>query len=243
MLLAELIERPPKDTILRYQRFNHLNNWALIRYNFIKKTEKVLKKKQGLELLFYQITTDVNDYIIQIISMAKESFGFSHSAESIFIIATELIQNAVKANFKRIYFKQTGINPDNDEEYTRGLKNFKKILCKNSAHLAHLAWLLSFDVVFRVQIKDKNLLCFDIINNVPLYDVERERIRLKRAIAAKYQTIGEFYEVAGDETEGAGLGMMVIRMVMKGISLNPEHFYIFEDNEKNTIARLTIPLF
>jgi hypothetical protein len=58
-----------------------------------------------------------------------------------------------------------------------------------------------------------------------------------------YNDIAEFYldqAMSGGETEGAGLGLALIIILLKGENVDPKYFRIMIDKER-TVARMEIP--
>ncbi|HMV45873.1 MAG TPA: histidine kinase, partial [Leptospiraceae bacterium] len=80
----------------------------------------------------------------------------------------------------------------------------------------------------------------EVTNNTPVIKAEELRMREKMKKAMSYNDIAEFYMDNMDNTEGAGLGIALIMILMKNESLDPNLFRIVT-KPTETIARIEIP--
>jgi hypothetical protein len=85
-----------------------------------------------------------------------------------------------------------------------------------------------------------NGLCIEVENNTAIAPAEELRLREKMKKSMSYNDIAEFYMDNMDNTEGAGLGIALIMIMMKSEGLDPALFRI-GTLEDRTIARVEIP--
>lgn len=81
----------------------------------------------------------------------------------------------------------------------------------------------------------------EVINNAPITEQEEKSLREKLEKGMRYNDIAQFYMDNEDNTEGAGLGLALILIMLKGEGIDPSYFRIII-REDVTIARLEIPL-
>ena len=58
----------------------------------------------------------------------------------------------------------------------------------------------------------------------------------------QYEDIGDFFANCGDETEGAGLGLVLIMTALKSYGIDPHAFTIYVNAKDQTVASLEVPL-
>lgn len=81
----------------------------------------------------------------------------------------------------------------------------------------------------------------EVINNAPITQQEEKSLREKLEKGMRYNDIAQFYLDNADNTEGAGIGLALILIMLKGEGIDPSYFRIII-REDITIARLEIPL-
>ena len=159
----------------------------------------------------------------------------------LFHVLMELVTNAVKANLKRAYFHKNGHSFDDKASYENGLQAFKATypeLDKNSFVEA----LDELDLVVTIDTDlDHDRLVIHVQNNTSLYPAEEQRIREKLSLAMEAKKLMDFYTYYGDDTEGHGLGLAMVVLLIKRLGYDPKHFRVFLKDGR-TVARLEFPL-
>jgi HD-like signal output (HDOD) protein len=169
-----------------------------------------------------------------------EKHDILYLKEMILTIMRELITNAVKANTKRLYFKLNNLDIKNQDEYRRGMEKFKEDVYSKEHDIFDK--LQEVNLIVRVLFESlPGILRITVTNNIPLLKVELKKIesRLKEAYA--YNDITEAFDKVLDDSEGAGLGLIMAMMLFKSAGLPADSFKI--KSEKGlTSAILTVPL-
>lgn len=158
------------------------------------------------------------------------------------MIIKELTVNATKANFKRIIFTEHKINRGDPADYERGMKIFREAISDRmsveygkKAKQARLNIHASFDF-------DRDRVIIEIRNNLGMTREEEARVRAKLREAMRCSDVAEFMMENIDETEGAGLGLVLSLMALKSSGVDPHMLTIKTDYETHTLARVEIPL-
>jgi hypothetical protein len=160
--------------------------------------------------------------------------------ETLYTGIKELAINATKANMKHIIFEELGLDINNPEEYEKGMGLYKERLTEEwVASYGHKCKELDISVKITF-FHDINGLRVVIKNNIPISDFDEKRIREKLGKVMQYDDLIQFYMENADETEGQGLGIGLIVMLLKGEQIDP-HLFRIGIVDKNTTARIEIP--
>jgi len=152
----------------------------------------------------------------------------------------ELILNAEKANAKRVYFEENGLDISKREDYEKGMKAFHGDLSENLAHfLQRLREReMSIDVAFH---STGGALAVYVRNDAVLAPLEQARIKERVVRARTFRSFSEALATSVDHTEGAGLGIMILLQFLKSIGLGEEAFSVATEKEK-TVSSIVVPI-
>jgi HD-like signal output (HDOD) protein len=183
---------------------------------------------------------DVEGAIIKAIHRFLEHYDLNYISNQVINIIKELINNAIKANLKRIYFKLKDLDIEKTEDYRNGMETFKNEAYEGASE-EYLEKLEKSNLVVRVSFKaTAEYLYINVINNVPILRMELSKINARIKKAYKYRDISEAFDEVLDESEGAGLGLIMAMMIFKNMGMPPEAFRIYRKDEI-TIAAIAIP--
>lgn len=160
--------------------------------------------------------------------------------DSIAYCLRELTVNGKKANTKRVYFEEKGLNLEDDNDYKTGMVNFKQETLDNIAY-----WLekqeaadLYVRVAFHIQGRD---LIIKVANNTLITRKEQIRIYDRIARSRAFRSMEEAMTTVLDDSEGAGLGIVILVLMLKKLGLDEESFDIDVEG-RETVARLVVPM-
>lgn len=172
-----------------------------------------------------------------------EEFGRSDMMDIVYPAAKELVLNATKSNYKRLLFEKLGLDPGHPEEYEQGMKEFKENL--NEAQMEQYGPdFKKFDLPVMVTFYyKKNGLNIKVKNNFPLLPIEEQRIREKFKKAKSFTNLIDFYTEHGDQTEGAGLGITMVGILLDQTGIDKHSFSLYSSQQyQETQAKLELPL-
>lgn len=200
---------------------------------------KAIASSVPLTLKTYKLPKNMETYIEKVLGVFLEKFGQADLADRISYCMKELAVNAKKANTKRVFFSEKDLDINNSEDYSIGMKTFKEETIENIDY-----WLekqkragLYIKIVFHSTPTAFNLY---IKNNVLISRKEQARISDRILKARTFDTIEEAMISVIDDSEGAGLGLVILVLMLKKIGLNDDAFDIKVVNDE-TVARITIP--
>ena len=192
----------------------------------------------------FSVSDAVEKKVKDILSLYLEGTGCEEIHSSLYTVIKELLINAVKANYKNIYFEN--YDPKKSVamlNYETALKLFKLEMGRDQAvHFERKAREkdIRADVVFA---RNDGLLHVHVANPASMSDIELNNVQKKLAYARKCQDISEYFleEEEDPHKEGAGLGLILIIMVLRSLGLRPSDFAI-ESGNYGTVASFSIPL-
>ena len=163
-----------------------------------------------------------------------------HMTSALSYCMGELITNAKKANTKRVYFQEKGLDIYNESDYNKGMKNFKTETLDNIDYYLQLQKKAGLYVSLILQ-EYRDKIKIEIRNNVELTVFEYKRIHDKLARAQKYRSVDEVLNKILDASEGAGLVIVIIILMLEKIGLTEENYQVVCENGE-TITRIILPV-
>jgi len=157
----------------------------------------------------------------------------------IIAIFKECTANAVKANLKRAWLSEKKIDINDIKSYQEAMKLFKtEAIEKIDKFVPALENLnLKVQITFST---NENGFELSIANNTGMSAEEISRVRDRISKAHLLDDISEAFDAFADETEGAGLGLLLNIMLLKTSGIGQKNFKFFSD-EQNTKVTLTVP--
>ncbi len=202
--------------------------------------KEAIKNNEDFYIQFNTLTPSVEALIIRIIHRYLEEYDILYIKDTVISVAKELINNAIKANLKRLYFKLKGLDISKTEDYRNGMEHFKQEAYHDDEQ-NFLEKLKNSNFVVRVAFKTfGEQIHLSVINNIEILEAELKKIQSRISKAYKYKDISDAFEDVLDESEGAGLGLIMAMMLCKNTGLGPDSFKIFRKDDR-TIATLSIP--
>lgn len=210
--------------------------------NYVQNLKNIIEMEKPFSLKFYVIDDDIERNVEVAISSIFEKYNHPEYSGIIYTCVKELMINATKANLKRVLFEKNNINIDNEVEYLKGMLNFRTSLNERS-YVSYFKDLKDNDYWVTVSFTySVDGIKIEVINNAHITKIEDKRLREKLKKAMSYDDIAQFYMEMGDEVEGAGMGIALIVMLLRGMSIDPALFRIGNTKNNQTFARIEIPL-
>lgn len=202
-------------------------------------------ENKKVKILAYSVSDRVLENIERILRLILENRRCEELYSPIYTCLKELLVNAVKANFKNIYFEgYTHFDkPDNPISYELGLKLFKLEMSReNAEYLSAIARKEDKKAEVMFNIID-NELKISVTNPVAMTAIEQENVNRKLNDARMCDDISDYFMKIEDDPnqEGAGLGLVLISIMLKNLGVTEDNFSIFSD-ENQTTASISIPL-
>ncbi|OHD57722.1 MAG: hypothetical protein A2014_11275 [Spirochaetes bacterium GWF1_49_6] len=209
---------------------------------YVTSLDHILTGEKIFNIKFFIINDDIEKKVETAISMLCERYERPELPGIVYTCVKELMINGTKANLKRVLFEKNEINIDNENQYIQGMMDFRNALNENAYH-TYLGELKEKDLWINVKFEyNCTGIRIYIVNNAHITSIEDRRLREKLKKAMKYEDIAQFYIDQGDELEGAGMGIALIVMLLRGMGIDPGLFRIGNTPAGQTFARIEIPL-
>jgi hypothetical protein len=138
-----------------------------------------------------------------------------------------------------VYFLEKGLNLTDSEDYNAGMEDFWEETLNNIDYYLEQQRQKGLYIKLSLHLH-QNIVTIEVRNNSTITPTELSRIRHRLTNARKYNDLEDAIVHVLDDSEGAGLGLVILVQMMKKIGLNEDNFDILRtDNE--TIARIVIP--
>jgi len=204
------------------------------------KIKKAIQSGIPLIITTYTLPHEIEVYIEKVIEVFLKLTNQSRLKDYIFYCVQELVVNAKKANTKRVYFTDRGLDINDPSDYELGMQNYKIETINQIAHYLQLQKEKGLYIKVILQIK-RNTIYIEIRNNVAANKFEQLRIHDKLARSREFDSLEDAMSRIPDDSEGAGLGLVILVLMLKKIGLDDDSFSI-KTTGKYTIASLSIPL-
>ena len=205
-----------------------------------EKIKKAVQSGIPLTITTFTLPHEIEVYVEQVLTIFLRQVDQEKLKDYVAYCVQELAVNAKKANTKRVYFTERGLDLANQDDYKLGMTTFKDDTLSNIGHYLQLQKDKGLFIKFIFQVK-KNIIYIEVRNNIAITKTELVRIHDKLARSRQYNNLEDALSQVLDETEGAGLGLVILVLMLKKMGLDEDCFDIM-GTENETIARIIVPL-
>jgi len=205
----------------------------------IAKIKTSVSLQLPIEITTYTLPRNTEAYIRNVMELFLDECHQEHLKEYLNFCLSELLTNAKKANTKRVYFKEKNLDINNRKEYEKGMETFKIDTLTNIDHYLELQKKAGLYIKLSLRIlADK--IYIEIKNNSKLTIFEKERIQQKLNSVQQYNSMEEVFSNVLDQSEGAGLGIIIIILMLQKVGLSKDNYQVLS-TEDETITRIILP--
>ena len=203
----------------------------------IESIKVAVQSRKPVDFFCYTLTPDQKERFHDILNIFLEECDQKYLFNYLSYCLFELLDNASKANAKRIYFKEHHLDINNENDYKDGMKKFKETLDENSLH--YQDELKAGKLQVHLLLSADDVISITVINNTKITDLEFLRIKEKIEKTKIYNTMEDAINDI-DQTEGSGLGIITVLIMLKKLGLAADHLK-FKTTDTETIATIDIP--
>ncbi len=204
------------------------------------KIKQAVQMNIPISINTYTLPKETEKYIVEVAKYFLEIVHQTEIQDYIVYCLNELTTNAKKANTKRVYFKERGFDIYDQKSYDEGMLNFKQESLSNIDYYLQQQKKEGLYIKVVMQAKQEHII-FEVRNNVQMVATEFKRIFDRMVVARDYETVDQAFMQAIDDTEGAGLGLIIMLLMLKKIGVDENAFELITEKDL-TINRITIPI-
>lgn len=205
-----------------------------------QKIYSALTRSIPITITTHKVSRDTELRIEAILELILSEFGLTEVYDKISYCLKEIVTNAKKANTKRVYFEKNGLDMSSPKDYEKGMDTFKEDTLANIDHYLNLQEEAGLYVKISF-LSQGNTLVLNVRNNSEISQKELSRVYDRMARARSYHSMEEAFAEILDDSEGAGLGIVIMVLMLKKIGLSEDAFEITVNNGV-TSAALTLPM-
>lgn len=218
--------------------YKHLNETQSISNNILSQIQWSIDSEKPLQVKTSRYHPKTRNFVDEMLKKYLEFVGKTKYLNNIAYCIHELATNAKKANVKRMYFIDKNLNINNSDDYEKGMEKFKTDTVNQIEDYLQKQKKYGYFIVISFQIKEKQLI-IKVQNNAELTVEEKKKIEAKLTTAEKNMKISEIYSEVEDYSEGAGLGIVMMKTLLKSIGSGDNSLNI-DSKDGETIAKINI---
>lgn len=203
------------------------------------KIRSAVRYQLPIEITSYTLPRNMEIYIRRILEIFLNECRQDHMYECLNFCLGELLTNSKKANTKRVYFNELNLDINNKDDYEVGMENFKVDTLTNIDHYLELQKKAGLYIKLVLQNKGDQIKV-EISNNATMTVFEKERVQKKLDSVQQFDDMQEVFTNVLDQSEGAGLGIIIIVLMLKKIGLSKDNFQINSENGITT-TKIILP--
>lgn len=202
-------------------------------------------RNNSTRIIAYAITESIEDEVRSVLSNILSTHDCQDMLAPVYTSIKELMINAIKANYKTIYFEgyNPKINTDTTIDYETALRLFQlEITRENAITFEEFARAGDYKTEIEFWTMEK-VLHVMVTNPVKMTETELANVNRKLLDAEKCKDLADYFLNNMDDPyrEGAGLGLILIMMMLKSLRA-PKDSLVITSEENKTSAYLKIPL-
>lgn len=205
----------------------------------VEQIKKAVSSSVPIAIKTFTLPHETEVYMEEVLDIFLKELGQAQLTDRLSYCLKELAVNAKKANTKRVYFKEKGLDISNPSDYATGMTTFKTETLENIQYFLQKQKEAGLYVKIVFHVKGKTF-TMSVHNNAEISKKEQMRVYDRIARSRAFDSMEEALSSVLDDSEGAGLGIVILVLMLKKIGLDEDAFDI-DAVDGETVARITIP--
>jgi putative nucleotidyltransferase with HDIG domain len=192
-----------------------------------------------LKLRTFTAPQEFVDGMERVLDLLLAEVGQGAMKEGLFFCLQELVSNAKKANNKRVYFREKGLDIGKPADYKTGMAAFRADVFADVAHFLERMEALGYYIEVAIH-RRGDAVEIVVANNVEMVAAEHSRVFTRILRSRAFASVEEAFGSILDDTEGAGLGLTIVLLYLRKLGLDESAFDL-RSGSGVTIVRLAVP--
>ena len=206
-------------------------------FDDIQNIKDAVRERRPINFYCYTLTLEQKQRFQKILEVFLKECDEAYLFNCLSYCLFELLDNASKANAKRIFFKEQHLNINDKSDYENGMKSFKANLSDNKTH--YKDELESGKLQVHLELSANDVISLSVSNNTKITEAENKRIQEKIEKTKGYDNVADAFADI-DQTEGSGLGIITVVIMLRKLGLNTSSLK-FSVTDDETVATIEIP--
>ena len=205
----------------------------------VAQIKKAAQNSIPLTFKTFTLPHETELFMEEVLGVFLREFGQEQLKDRLAYCMKELAVNAKKANTKRVYFLDKNLDIANTDDYEQGMLTFKQETLDNIDHYLQKQKEQGLYIKVLFHAKGKTL-TISVRNNVEISRKEQMRVYDRIARSRAFDSMEEALSSVLDDSEGAGLGIVILVLMLKKMGLTEDAFDIDVDGGE-TVASISVP--
>lgn len=198
-----------------------------------------IQNQKSFEYALKSPSPENKERLKQIVVQYLSKINLEKSYNLLCLCLEEIISNSIKANIKRAYFIANNLDINNPDDYVKGMESFKEKGLSKIKDDYYINKINSMGLYVKLFFYlENNCLLITAKNNSVMSREEIERVNTKLKLSEN-RSPEELFMNSIDQTEGAGLGIIMIKKILSQIS-SVEDCFSIRTTDTETITELKI---
>ncbi len=162
-----------------------------LNFDDIQSIKDAVKDRRPINFYCYTLTLDQKQRFQKILEVFLNECDESYLFNCLSYCLFELLDNASKANAKRIFFQEQNLNINDTSDYQNGMKTFKENLSENKEH--YKKELATGRLQVHLQLSADDVICVSVTNNTKITNAEYKRIQDKIEKTKIYNDVADAF--------------------------------------------------
>jgi predicted amino acid racemase len=154
-----------------------------------------LNSGKPIQIRTTRYLTHDRQFIDSVLNRFLNEAGITFLMNKLSYCVHELATNAKKANTKRVYFQENGLDISDPASYEAGMTDFKRSTLENIEYYLDRQKKMGYYIVVLFHMTEKRLK-LSVINNTEMREEEKIRVAQKLELARKADSIRDIYDQA-----------------------------------------------